>query len=275
MKWILREPIVAFLLLGVLLYALSTAFRPTVSVETVDIRAESVRALIKQQEELIGRGLNEKEVCDVVQGYVDDEVLLREARRRGFDEDDFRVRKRLLTMMRSTLDEPVAEPSVAQLQAYQRENADLFRTDPAVTLEQIYFSWGSEKLPDDTAAFLEEVRTHPDPASLGEVSMAGYRLIRESRARLVMFFGGDFADAVMNLTSDTWTGPIESKSGTHFVKVIELHPSEPHTFEQVESYLRQRWEFDKRREAQQKKIDMLKEQYRIELPEEFKEAERP
>ena len=120
MNRIIREPILAFFLLGGLFYALSIAIRPAADLETIEIRAETVRALIQQQEELLGRTLSGKEVRDVVQGYVDDEVLLREARRRGFDEDDFRVRKRLLTMMRSTLDEPVAEPSVAKLQAYQR-----------------------------------------------------------------------------------------------------------------------------------------------------------
>jgi hypothetical protein len=265
-----REPLVAFIILGAALYALMVAVRPSDQTETIEVSGETVRALVRTQEELVGRKLSPEEVRTIVEGHLDDEVLLREARRQGFDENDLRVRKRLLSVMRTTLDEPVPAPSVAQLQAYYRDSTDRFQSPPAVSLEQVAFPWGSEKTPEDAAAFMEKLQGHAEPLSLGETSLVGSRLNRVSRSRLVLLFGSDFANVVFDLTPDTWSGPLESKSGVHYVRVIERYPAETVPFEKMEPYLRQQWEFDKRREIQQKKIDKLREQYRIVLPEEFR-----
>ena len=269
----LQEPFAVFAALGCLLYGVALVVQPSAPAETISIPAETIRGVIRQQEDVVGRELSREEVTAAVEGLVDDEVLLREARRRGLDQNDFRVRRRLLSVMRSALDEPVPEPSVAELQAYYRERVDRFRSEPSISLEQVFFPWGSELLPKDPAAFLEKLKTDPNPTSLGAFTLSGPSLQRMSRARLAMMFGGDFAGKVFALPLQRWSGPIESKSGVHYVRVSEHHPAEVPPFEKIETYLRQDWQLEKRREAQQKKIDALRARYHVELPEAF-EARR-
>ena len=171
--------------------------------------------------------------------------------------------------MRSTLDEPIPEPSTAELQAYYRNSADRLQTEESVTFEHVFFAWGSQKLPKDHQAFLEALENSDDPASLGEPFLAGNRMTRETRRRLVALFGPQFAGEVLRLPPGTWSGPIESKTGEHYARVLEHHPPELPPFEKVRSYLRQSWMFEKRRDLQQRKIDKLRERYRVVIPEEY------
>lgn len=50
----------------------------------------------------------------LIEGHIEDKVLLREAYKRSFDKNDYRVRKRILNIMRSSLSEVVPEPSVTR-----------------------------------------------------------------------------------------------------------------------------------------------------------------
>ena len=55
------------------------------------------------------------------------------------------------------------------------------------------------------------------------------------------------------------------------MRVLKRHPAEILPFEETETYLQEQWEFDKRREIQQKKIARLRKQYRVVLPDAFGE----
>ena len=70
-----REPLVAFIFLGAAFYALMIAVRPADQTETIEVSAETIRALVEAQEELAGRRLSPEEVRTIMEGHVDDEVL--------------------------------------------------------------------------------------------------------------------------------------------------------------------------------------------------------
>ena len=78
--------------LGGMLYGVMYIVRRDVPTESVVVPPETIRALLQQREELTGNALTPDEKNLVVRGYVDDEVLLHEARLRGFDLNDYRVR---------------------------------------------------------------------------------------------------------------------------------------------------------------------------------------
>jgi parvulin-like peptidyl-prolyl isomerase len=79
-----------------------------------------------------------------------------------------------------------------------------------------------------------------------------------------MEFGRDFLERVWALPEGEWQGPIDSRIGMHYVRLLARHPASYSEFEQIEDYLRQDWEFSKRRALQQEKIDELRTSYRIE-----------
>jgi hypothetical protein len=265
-----REPLVLFGIIGMLLYAAIRAVQPEADTETIAVPAETLRALIKQQEETQGRDLTADEIHSLVDAHIDDEVLLREARRRNLAHDESSIRQQVLTNMRASLDEPIAEPTVAELQAFYRADPSRQQTEATINLEQVAFPWGSEKLPQDPAEFLDLLKDHPKPSRLGESSRGGSRIQRADRATLIRLFGSDFTHTIVTLPLRVWNGPIQSKIGTHYVRVTERHAPQPIPFELIATYLRQQWEIERRHKTQQEKIQRMRQRYRIELPNEYR-----
>jgi hypothetical protein len=260
-----REPLVWFVVLGVVLGASWVWLAPP-DTETIRVESETLRALEKQQEELLGRPLTDEERTRVHEGYIDDEVLLREALRRGLQWSDSRVRQRLTRIMRAALTENVPDPSVAQLQAHFQENIDKYSTPESITLEQVVFPWEEEVTEGEVDEVLAKLRSGVPPEGFGRnLVAAGRRMPRQTRRDLVRALGPEFADAVEALPAGKWQGPIGSTRGVHLVRVIERHPPEVATFEQVERYLRQEWLMSRTRELQQEGIDEIRAGYRIEI----------
>ena len=266
--FIQREPLALLVVLGVVLYALWALAAPA-GQETVRIEEAALRGLETRQVELLGRELTDEERQDLREGFIDDEVLLREALRRGLQFSDGRVRQRLTRIMRGALTETIADPSVAQLQAYFRDNIDRFTTPESASLEQVLYPWGEEHSEEQIRRDLDDLLAGADSERYGADSMLVGRLQpRRTRMELVRTFGADFADRVEQMAVGTWTGPLESIQGIHLVRVTERHPPEVATFEKIESYLRQDWLMTRTRELQQDGIDEIRAGYRIELVEE-------
>lgn len=260
------------LVLGTLIYLAYYALVPP-PLETITIDPETLYALEQQREDVLGRPLSKAELQETIAKHIDEEVLLREAFRRGYDRSDYRTRKRLLTVMSYTIDEAIPAPSRAQLEAYYRDNIDRFSGEEAITFDQVYFAADSDKLPTDLVAFREQLSAGADFVGLGD---RGYQyppptLIEQWRSRLVSDFGPRVYETMVSLPYGEWTGPVEARGGLVFVRVHERRPLPPPEFDEIESYLRQEYEIAKRRAIQEEKIAVLRDQYRVEI----EEASRP
>lgn len=260
-----HEPLIPFALIGGLLFVAYGFGKPTPA-EVIEITPQTIRALEDFEESLRGRPITDEERQVLIDSHIEDEVLMREALRRGLERKDSRVRKRLLTVMRSTLDEQVPEPTRAELEAYFRENADQYAASEAVTFDQVFFSFGNE--PADSDALLEQLKGDADFRKMGERSWAGYTMRRMTRQEMLPVFGGDFAAQVLELAPNEWAGPLESVRGVHFIRVTERHQLPAPKFDQMEDFLRQDWMSNRRRAVQTKKIEDMKKRYRVVLTEE-------
>ena len=96
---LLREPMLHFFALAALLFVLEAYFSAG---QKTRIVVDQVTAdyLIRQREDLELRVLDEAERASVVDAYVEDEILYREAYRRGLDQGDSRMRRNLILKMR-------------------------------------------------------------------------------------------------------------------------------------------------------------------------------
>jgi len=262
-----REPLVLFMVLGVAFYGAWTLFAPREKT-SVKIDVSELRALEKGQEELLGRALTDEEREEAEESFIDDEVLLHEALRRGLQWSDARVRRRLLQVMRGSLVERAPDPSVAQLQAHLRDNIDRFTVGESATLEQVFFPWGEEVAGEQPGEILEALRSGGDPRQFGVSSpLVPRRLRKATRNTLIQTYGlgSEFADALERLPTGEWQGPLESLRGLHLVRVIERHPPDTAKFEEIEDYLRQDWIFAQERKIQQERVAEIRERYRVEM----------
>ncbi|MBT8406387.1 MAG: peptidyl-prolyl cis-trans isomerase [Deltaproteobacteria bacterium] len=260
---LIKSPVLHFILLGTVVFVAYTHLKPP-DRETIRITTQTIDALVRQRESITQNPTTSEERQIIIEGHIQDEILLREAYKRGFDKNDYRVRKRILNIMRTSLSEVIPEPTVAQLRAFYAENKERYLTSPSRSFEQVYFSFASAKQPENPVQFLEKLEGMSDISSMGEFSpVLGNRFSIASFQTTAITFGKPFAQVVFEMGLNEWRGPIESFRGIHYVRVTAQHEPELPPFEQMESYLRSDYFLQKGRESQQAKIDELRKNYGI------------
>jgi PPIC-type PPIASE domain len=251
-----REPLVHFLALAALLFGAYHLLTPS---EPIVIERASIDELARGQEALLARPLSDDERRALVESAIDDEVLLREAYRRGLDRDAV-VRQHLVQKMRFILGEDAGAPTDAELRAYLAANRERYRDPPSVTLDQVFYA-DPATVPDDLMA---QLANGTDIGDLGDpLDMLGNRLPRYSLRDLIGLMGPDVARRVFELPAGAWHGPMRSERGVHFVRVDQHHAPTLPSFEELREYLRQDWVLDQQQLAVANKIAELRRNYRI------------
>ena len=256
-----REPTFHFLLLGILAFAVYTGLTPR-KAETIVVSSETLRGLEGQRAEILGRPLTDEERARIRSEFIEDEILMREAYRRGLERRDSRVRDRLLALMRGSLDETLPDPGRQQLEIYFRQNLDRYWDRESITFVHVFFPSDSEDTPADDEAFLARLSrgefTPPADPRSG---------IRETRTatpgEIGSAMGPEASRRLLAAASDSWEGPIVSPLGAHYVKIIERRPLPEPTFDAMLAYVRADWELEQREEIRSSKIAEIGEKYRI------------
>ncbi len=118
------HPLVHFFLAGAVLFAVDAWLRPPDAVVVTAERRASLTAGVDDP----------AEVDAAVQRWIDEELLVREAKRLGLDRGDPVVRRRLVQKLRF-LQERVDPPSTAALEAWLAEHPERFRVPARWALE--------------------------------------------------------------------------------------------------------------------------------------------
>lgn len=128
-RW-LREPLVHFLAIGALLFALSQWRSGTGTSERIVITAGTIDALAAGFERTWLRPPTDEELKEQIDDYVRAEAAAREAVALGLDRDDTIVRRRLQQKLEFMTEEEVdaPPPDDAALQAWLDAHPNAFRT---------------------------------------------------------------------------------------------------------------------------------------------------
>lgn len=137
MNRLLKEPLFHFLILGGLMFAAFIAMQdnknshPPGSIAVTPGRIQQMTASFEQTN---GRIPSDDELAGLIDGYVHDEVLVREAMKLGLDQDDPVIRTTLIEKVKGLADfgSGVAEPTDTDLQAYLDAHPDQFMAGGAV-----------------------------------------------------------------------------------------------------------------------------------------------
>jgi parvulin-like peptidyl-prolyl isomerase len=259
-----RAALLAALLLlgGALLALLFLPFQRGDKGSAIVATAEIQAALEEERAELLGRALTEAERQRLASDWVDQEVLVREAYRRGLDRDDPVVRHRLIEKMRLLLREKPREPSAAELLGFYRDHPDRYQAPARLSVEHVFFFKGGAAA-RELAVRLQELRRGADFRKMGDPFWLGPVLQGVTQAELARVLGDAFAQTVFALEPGTFSGPHESIRGLHLVRVAAREPSRQAPFEAVESTVREDWHEANERDTLARQIAELKKGYRI------------
>ncbi|QDU72030.1 peptidyl-prolyl cis-trans isomerase [Mucisphaera calidilacus] len=265
------EPVAHFLLLGALLLAVSW-LRNEPDRDVLLVTPAMADALEQLREDYLGRPLTDNERRAAIEEYIDEEVLVREARALGFA-NDTRVRRHLVMKMQSMFETEVGDPTEADLRAIYDAYPERSVIPERVTLDLIAVEESSGE------AVMSRLEAGEDPVGLAQrLGRSPFRTLpRYTAEALGRDFGDGFAATVMGLVLRAWSGPFETERGSQLVRVTERFPSRRMTFNEVEPILRDEWTFGRREAITRQRLEALRSGYviRIERPETSEASDTP
>lgn len=266
-KKILKEPLVHFLLLGVLLFALYIWINPesTGHDERIVVDTGQIKHISERFAKRWNRAPTQNELKTLIDDYVMTEIYYREAVSLGLDQNDpvikRRMRQKVEFMTKDTLS--ILEVDDKNLQAYLDAYPDRFSRDAFYTFDQIYID--PNKHYDNLQNYIDSVK---EQLSRSGTAQTGSSLIPQhydhiSRSRINGELGRDFAKQLDSVTIAEWSGPVQSGLGVHFVKVSERKPSEVVKLEEVREIVLGEYMREKRRETLARQRKRMLEKYQV------------
>lgn len=273
MKAIFREPLLHFLIIGALLFVLygyvgDDSEPDNASIVVGKARIERIQTAWEKQWRRLP---TEDELEKLVEQFVQEEVLYREALAMGLEKDDTIVRRRLAQKTRFLIQDIADQnqPEEADLKAFFEEGRDLYKTPARMSFTHVYFNSdrrGAAAIEDARQVLgglnTADVDRAPDR---GDPFMLHYDYVEVSQQEAMRLFGTRFADELFALRPGSWQGPIRSGYGIHLVRISEYVPERMPEFSEVVERVRQEYLDRQRRKANEDAIKSLKARYKIEI----------
>ena len=271
MRRVLREPLLHFLVAGVVIFAVERGLReeaapPAPPVVLTEGFVEGLR--LEAARRGGGEGADEEAL---VRTYLREEALFREAKRLGLDRGDELVRRRLIQKMEFLLRSgvEVGEPSDGELRALLEAEPERFRQPARLHFTHVFFDPARRQDAEgDARALLAELGPETERAEgRGDLFLRGYAFDAPLPA-LRGEFGGGLVAAAMEAPVGRWSGPIRSRFGVHLLRVEERRPERRATLEEARGALVDAWTRDATEERFEAAVGRLVEALPLEDPRE-------
>ncbi|HEV8332462.1 MAG TPA: peptidylprolyl isomerase [Steroidobacteraceae bacterium] len=263
----IREPLLHFVLIGALLFALTAWRQQQQDHSEIRITSGEVAQLAAFWETQSQRKPTAAELRGLIEERIDEEVLAREAVRLGLDRDDVIVRRRLAQKMAFVSDDlaVVGEPAEADLRAYFEAHKETYTTPDLYALRHVFFNPDRHgmALDADAQRALQRLARGANPNEVGDPFMLARELADVSRDDIARDFGSGFAEAVTTSKPGTWAGPVRSPFGVHLVKLESHAPSSVARFADVRDRVREACLAQQQQDANAALRAKLRQQYRI------------
>lgn len=257
----LREPLLHFAVLGAMVLAIG-AWRSGPSPANADRTIEVPEAEIEARfERRAGRAPSADEAAALIEQWVDEEALYREALALGLDRDDPVIRGRLVEKMRFLVAGPDREPDEAALSAWLAERADRYAVPRRTSLVQVFVR-GGPGAPERVRSLHEDLEAGVDPATLGDPLAHPRRLALRSDPWLETRFGAEFTERLAEAPAGRWTA-VRSSLGWHLVRVDERLDGRAARLDEARASVRRDLLAADRDTARRSGIDKVRARYRL------------
>ena len=228
LRKLIREPLFHFLLLGAMIFLLAGRVRSgsVGSGDKIVVTQSQIESMVVGFSRTWMRPPSQEELQGLVNDYVREEVLYREAKAMGLDQDDVIVRRRMRQKFEFLAEDQAARtgpPTDQELESYLRQHADKYSEEPNFSFDHIFFSREMRGASADAEANAMLARLSGkgtiDIAKLGDAFLLPSRFEKTSAGETARLFGEKFAEDLTKAPLGTWAGPIESSYGIHLVRV--------------------------------------------------------
>lgn len=243
---LLGEPLVQFVVLGLLLYLVLEIVAPermvTQDSSLIVVDDDHLKTYLQFQRKSFSAdsaqqlviSMNTEQKQQLIEDYVRDEALFREALTLGLDKNDEIIRRRLIQKMEYLAQgfyNQVPALSEQQLEEYFTDNKQHYQMAASITFTHVFVKTNSSDQPEKLqAAWLRagKLRTTLNNNSVlfsqaghyGDRFLFNLNYVDRDADTVASHFGSRFQQSLFALdSSKTWQGPIRSDYGIHLVLI--------------------------------------------------------
>ena len=211
----------------------------------------------------------------LVDDYVREEVLFREAMALNLDSNDPIIRRRLIQKMdylaQGFYDQ--AEPLTEEdLRSYYAQNQQDYKKAAEATFTHVFISAqnrGGKEAQAMAAGLLKQLNTEKVPfenaSRYGERFLYNRNYVNREDDEIASHFGASFQQQVFAFDSEQqWQGPVQSDHGWHLVLLVKNTDAYTPAFEQVSAAVLADRQRQQQRDIKRQAIDKLIAKYQIE-----------
>ena len=284
MAKLIKQPLLHFLVAGILIFAGYQWSAPAVSdIENLEKVIPVDRLALLNfmqfraqafQPELFSEQLDamsESDLEKLIDDFVREEALYREALALGMDQGDYIIRQRLVQKVEFLLENMVNQslvPDDAVIASWFDERRSDYQIDAIYTFTHIFFDAGErgqEQAQQDALSLLNSANigdiAFNDASQYGDRYPFLQNYVERTRDFVVNNFTEDFVARLDTLapSDQDWAGPFESRYGFHLVMLRSKKDPYIPAFEEIRERVLDDWRFESvllnRREAEQQVID--------------------
>jgi hypothetical protein len=275
---LLREPLVQFVAIGLLLFAGDRALHPgperSGNAGRIEVTEGDLRQLEVAWTAQWRRPPTPEELRNLVAARIREEILYREALALGLEKDDTIVKRRLAQKMEFLAEDVsgLREPATDELKGWYAKNGERFALSGRRSFRHLYFSLDrrGERAREGATQARERLAGVPVDAA-GAKGLADPFMFQDYYAdrtpeQVAGVFGAKFAEALFQLAPGAWQGPVESGLGWHLVWVTSSVPGRVPAFEEIEGAVRASWVDEQRAEARRRAFEAMAARFQVILP---------
>ena len=272
MKRIIKEPLLAFLLLGGLIFVVFQQVSDDALPDTAEIviTKGQIKALSIGFEKVWQRSPSDAEMDGLVQNHVREEILYREALAMGLDRGDGIIKRRLRQKM-EFLTEDIAnlsEPEEQELQSFLAIHEEDYRQPTRYSFRQIYFDAGKrgQAAHKDASVLLKTLSgSETDITELGDRLMIKQQFENETENGIKSALGSEFLNSLQQFPTGSWGGPIRSGFGLHLVYIDQRVEGRSPELDKVRNLVLRDWALQKRKQINEAFYETLRKRYEVKV----------
>jgi hypothetical protein len=265
---ILREPLVHFLAIGALMFAVYAAVshrnRDPGAIEVGQGQIDMMTAVFERTWQ---RAPTADDVKALIDDYVRDEVFYREGVAMGLEREDPLIRRRMRQKVEFLAESMngVPEASDAALQAYLDGHRERFASPARVTFQQVYLGTTANADTTRLLAQLNKLGDSDAAADIGRPTQLDARMDLAPSTDIARSFGRQFAQTLVAIPPGAWRGPIASDYGLHLVRVSERVEARAPALNEVREPVKRDWLRDELVAANEKYYEGLRARYTVRI----------
>ena len=251
---VLKEPLFQFMLIGAVIFAVSevAAGWKDDGLRIISIDSDLEHYLENLYSAQFGARPETETLDHLINNYIREEVMYREALRLGLAEQDEIIRRRLIQKMEFLLTDStdVSEPDAASIRTFYELHADEFTIPARVSFRHLYFSDDNqdtitaEQRAGNALSSIQSGRFQEAAALSDKFQLNDHYVELDQREARQLFGQSQLIQGLFDAQVGRWSGPFQSGYGWHLILVEQRNENLLQPLDEVRDKVISAWRLE-------------------------------